>query len=287
MLTPGLSSKPGFLQGDGECGNLIAAKDWSGTLGPMEQWPASLKVATGLLLRSPVPMVMLWGEEGIMIYNDAYSVFAGRRHPQLLGSKVRDGWPEVAEFNDHVMKVGLAGETLSFKNQELTLYRNGAPEQVWMNLDYSPVLDEAGRPAGVLAVVVETTQAVQAERSSREAADRLRFFDRLSIATSALYSPTEVMAATARLLGEQLGTSVVAYADMDSDEDRFTGATGPRRVLARSWAPTASRALVQPPTKHFIAAGPSSPATRWRSSARTREPRCSASAWAQPCASRS
>jgi hypothetical protein len=26
-----------------------------------------------------------------------------------------------------------------------------------MNLDYSPVLDESGRPAGVLAVVVETT----------------------------------------------------------------------------------------------------------------------------------
>ena len=44
-----------------------------------------------------------------MIYNDAYSVFAGGRHPQLLGSKVREGWPEVANFNDNVMKVGLAG----------------------------------------------------------------------------------------------------------------------------------------------------------------------------------
>ncbi len=29
-----------------------------------------------------------------------------------------------------------------------------------MNLDYSPVLDESGKPAGVIAIVVETTQNV-------------------------------------------------------------------------------------------------------------------------------
>jgi len=68
------------------------------------------------------------GEDGIMIYNDAYSVFAGGRHPRLLGSKVREGWPEVADFNDHVMKVGLAGGTLAYRNQELTLHRRGLPE---------------------------------------------------------------------------------------------------------------------------------------------------------------
>ena len=67
---------------------------------------------------------------------------------KLLGSKVREGWPEVADFNDNVMKVGLSGGTLAYKDQELTLYRHGQPEQVWMNLDYSPVLNEAGRAGG-------------------------------------------------------------------------------------------------------------------------------------------
>jgi hypothetical protein len=46
------------------------------------------------------------------------------------------------------MKVGLSGGTLAYKDQELTLDRHGRPEQVWMNLDYSPVLNEAGQPAG-------------------------------------------------------------------------------------------------------------------------------------------
>ncbi len=164
-----------FLAGGGECAALIAARDWSRTpLGPITGWPQSLKTATAILLRSPVPMVMLWGVEGIMLYNDAYSVFAGGRHPQLLGSPVREGWPEVADFNDHVMKVVLAGGTLAYKDQELTLYRHGAAEQVFMNLDYSPVLDESGKPAGVLAIVVETTEAVLTQRRLRESEAQAR-----------------------------------------------------------------------------------------------------------------
>ena len=161
--------------GPGELAALIRTFDWASTpLGPIGQWPQSLKTATGLLINSPVPIVMLWGPDGVMIYNDAYSVFAGGRHPKLLGTKVRQGWPEVADFNDHVMKVGLAGGTLSYRDQELTLHRSGRPEQVWMNLDYSPVPDESGRPAGVVAIVVETTERVLAERSAAAATARQR-----------------------------------------------------------------------------------------------------------------
>jgi PAS domain S-box-containing protein len=157
-----------FLDGGGELGRLVRDFAWERTaLGPIRDWPQSLRTATSLLLRSPVPIVMLWGVDGFMIYNDAYSVFAGGRHPRLLGSKVREGWPEVADFNDHVMKVGLAGGTLAFKDQQLTLHRHGSPEPVWMNLDYSPVPDESGKPAGVLAIVIETTERIRAEAALR------------------------------------------------------------------------------------------------------------------------
>ncbi|MEL6061710.1 MULTISPECIES: sensor histidine kinase [unclassified Methylobacterium] len=155
--------------GCGELGDLVRTYDWARTpLGPIADWPQSLIFAASTVLLSPVPIVLLWGADGIMIYNDAYSGFAGGRHPQLLGSKVREGWPEVADFNDHVMRVGLAGGTLSYRDQELTLHRYGRPEQVWMNLDYSPVFDEDGKPAGVIAIVVESTERVLAERRLRE-----------------------------------------------------------------------------------------------------------------------
>jgi PAS domain S-box-containing protein len=166
---------PGFSLSGGETARLIRSYDWGATpLGPMARWPQSLKTVTAFLVRSQAPIVLLWGEDGVMIYNDAYSLFAGGRHPHLLGSKVREGWPEVAAFNDNVMKVGLAGGTLAYKDQELTLHRSGKPEQVWMNLDYSPVVDESGRPGGVIAIVIETTNRVLADRRSVAEQERQR-----------------------------------------------------------------------------------------------------------------
>jgi PAS domain S-box-containing protein len=175
-----------FLAGDGATADLIARHDWSGSLGPPGQWPQSLKTTVGLMLHSPVPLVLLWGTDGIMLYNDAYSVFAGNRHPRLLGSKVLEGWPEVADLNAHVMKVGLAGGTLEYKDRELVLNRRGTPETGWMDLFYSPVIDESGKPGGVIAVVVETTERVLAGRKAIAEREALRESEqRLQMALSA------------------------------------------------------------------------------------------------------
>jgi PAS domain S-box-containing protein len=170
-----IDEKASFPAIKGEMAALVRAYDWAATpLGPIGTWPQSLKSAVSTILLSPVPIVMLWGPDGIMIYNDGYSVFAGARHPQLLGSKVLEGWAEVADFNANVMRVGLAGGTLAYRDQELTLHRHGRPEQVWMDLDYSPVLDESGKPAGVIAIVIETTDRVLAERARAEETERQR-----------------------------------------------------------------------------------------------------------------
>jgi PAS domain S-box-containing protein len=212
-----------FLEDGGEMGDRVAAFDWSATpLGPIAGWPRSLRAIVAFVVHSPVPIVMLWGEDGIMIYNDSYSAFAGENHPGLLGSKVREGWPEVADFNDNVMKVGLAGGTLAYKNHLLRLNRTGTFEDVWMNLDYSPIYDDGGQPAGVLAVVVETTEAVKAETALRESEARLRFLDALAHRTAASTDADEILAITTRMVGEELGVSNCAYADMDEDQDGFT-----------------------------------------------------------------
>jgi CheY-like chemotaxis protein len=156
-------------------GRIIDDYGWSATsLGPVGRWPDVVRTTVELILRLPVPIVTLWGEDGVMIYSGAYSGIAGGRHPRLLGSKVREGWPDVADFNDNVMKVGLAGGTLSYRDQELTLHRTGKPEQVWMNLDYSPIVDAGGAVVGVIAIVVETTAKVRAERWLSGEHDRLQ-----------------------------------------------------------------------------------------------------------------
>jgi len=139
--------------------------DWAATeLGPLGTWPPSLKSAAGLVLHAAVPMFLLWGQDALMIYNGAYAEIAGIEALGELGRKAGDLWPDMAEFREHVLKTVLAGGTLAYRDQEFTFDRHGVRETIWVNLDYSPILGEAGRPAGVLAIMVETTQTVLAQR---------------------------------------------------------------------------------------------------------------------------
>lgn len=62
--------------------------DWAATpLGPMEDWPFALRAMCNLIMGSPHPAAMYWGPEYIAIYNEAYILLAGQKHPQLM---VRD-----------------------------------------------------------------------------------------------------------------------------------------------------------------------------------------------------
>ncbi|MBK8159847.1 MAG: PAS domain-containing protein [Rhodospirillaceae bacterium] len=158
---------PAFgLPPGGELGRLIRAREMAGDwgrhpLGAIATWPQSLKCALGIVLASPVPMTLMWGEAGWLLYNDGYAAIGGPRHPAMLGQSVLVAWPEAADFNGRVLRSGLAGSSQSFRDQHFVLRRAGADEDSWFNLDYSPVLDESGRPAGVLAIVTETTERLR------------------------------------------------------------------------------------------------------------------------------
>lgn len=207
-MADGATSPGGpFFQTDDDTVRRIVSHDWASTaLGPIEGWPQSLKSVVGLMAHSPVPMATLWGKDGYLIYNHAYGALIGPRHPDRLGRKVREVWPEAADLNDHAIRVGLAGGTLTFRDQELTLYRDLEPEQVWMNLDFSPVLDDTGSPAGVIVIVVETTERVLAERRLMAERDRMRhMFQQAPSFIAILDGPEHVYALTngayTRLIG--------------------------------------------------------------------------------------
>ncbi len=149
--------------------------DWPQTeLGPIREWPEALRAAVRLLLVSDVPMVMLAGSrDGVLIYNSGYAAFAGDRHPGIFGRPVLDAWPEIADFNRENMRRGFAGESWYLADQELVLNRRGRFESAWMNLNYSPVLDEAGEVLAVLVVVIETTDRVVAQRDLAKNREKL------------------------------------------------------------------------------------------------------------------
>jgi PAS domain S-box-containing protein len=158
-----------FFLGDGShMDDLIRQYDWSKTsLGALADWPAHLRSMTTMMLRSAVPMTLQWGQKGWTIYNDAYRAIIGLRHPDLLGKTLREGWPEVAEFREHVLNRVLQGETLQYRNHRLSLQRYGESEDMYLDLDYSPVIDESGKPAGMLAIVNNVTERFQNQERLR------------------------------------------------------------------------------------------------------------------------
>ncbi|GAA3255127.1 PAS domain-containing protein [Sphingomonas yabuuchiae] len=158
------------LARSGEMGRLIAGHDWAATpLGPIATWPQSRLTAIAIALASSIPIATIWGPEGILIYNAGYAEFSGDRHPAMLGVPLVGVWPEAAAFNAQVIAEGLAGRTLAYRDQAMMLDRKGVPEQHWLDLDYTPIADESGRPAGILATVIDSSARMR-DRQDREIA---------------------------------------------------------------------------------------------------------------------
>ncbi|WP_211280099.1 PAS domain-containing protein [Sphingomonas dokdonensis] len=212
-----------LLIGGGETGDLIRAHDWAATpLGPLDRWPASLRAHVQTMLSSPVAMAILWGPTGVLLYNDLYAAVCGPRHPAALGANANDIWPEARDFNAAVIAAGLAGEPLSFHAQPLELWRYGVAEQVWMDLEYLPLRDDAGTPIGCLAIVFDITARVVAERDLALSREQYRFLDELGQAVADLHDADAVLRVTTERVGRHLGVANCAYADMDADEDGFS-----------------------------------------------------------------
>ncbi|MBM7112827.1 PAS domain S-box protein [Archangium primigenium] len=213
LVSP-LPPEPVLTPAGGEMGERIRNFDWSTTpLGPLARWPASLRTTVNILLLAPLPMALLWGKEGILLYNDGYARIAAGHHPRVLGLPATEGWPEIADFNRGVIAAGLRGESLSFKDQHLVLHRNGVPEDTWLDLTYTPVVDEHEQPVGMWAIVVETTERVlDARRRLHAERDLLVANERVQLALDA---------------GAVIGTWV-----WDVPQDHFTADTRFARTFA-------------------------------------------------------
>jgi PAS domain S-box len=61
----------------------------------------------------------------------------------------------------------LEGNTVNYRNEHFVLLRNGGPEDIWLDINYSPIVDETGTPAGVFAIVKNTTKRFQSEERLR------------------------------------------------------------------------------------------------------------------------
>jgi signal transduction histidine kinase len=149
--------------GRGEMAGLIRTTDWSKTpLGPIESWPPSLRTAVSICLDSRHPIVLWWGPERWMFYNDAYRPMLGEsKHPQFLGRPGQECWAEIWDVIGPMMdQVIETGEATWSEDLLLLMLRNGYREETYFTFSYSPIRDETGRPSGIFNACTESTPRV-------------------------------------------------------------------------------------------------------------------------------
>jgi hypothetical protein len=204
-----------WLQDNGEMAGQIRRHDWANSpLGPLENWPDVLKTTVSLSLASHFPQAIVWGPQLITLYNDAFVPILGDK-PHALGRPFSDIWKEAWHEISPIAEAAYAGQATYIENFALQIERGKGPEQAFFTFCYSPIRDSHGNVVGMIDTVTETTQTVYLNR-------RLAVLDAIGEAVTNATDAQAILAASTRLMVEQLRLSNCAYADMDADEDGFT-----------------------------------------------------------------
>ena len=153
--------------GGGETGTLMRSIQWAHTpLGEVAKWPQSLKTVVSVCLNSRFPILIWWGPDFVMLYNDAYRPMLGQtKHPQAMGRPGIECWPEIWHIIGPMLQSVLhRGEATWSDDELLLLDRNGYLEECYFTFSYSPIREESGNVGGVFCAVTEMTQRVLNER---------------------------------------------------------------------------------------------------------------------------
>ncbi|HEX8404858.1 MAG TPA: response regulator [Duganella sp.] len=144
--------------------------DWSRTaLGARDGWPACLKLTVDIVLNTPLPMVLMWGREQIMVYNDAYAALIGLSSLRAPGANVPSIQPAAWSWNSAAIRQGWDGVSASYPGSSLPVWRNGSVTQQLLDLYYTPVRDEHDRVAGILCALspAQAAPAAAVDRALR------------------------------------------------------------------------------------------------------------------------
>src|SRR6476661_7606268 len=158
--------------GDSEMATRCREFNWASTsLGPPSEWSPALRTIVATTMESPFAMNLWCGPDLNLIYNDAYSLVLGSKHPRALGQPGREVWreiwPEIARLFEEIRSEGKT----TFAQDALFLMEraSGPPGQAWFTYSLSPVRNESGEIVAFLNIAAETTQRVLAERATQEA----------------------------------------------------------------------------------------------------------------------
>lgn len=139
------------------------APDWSSTaLGDPVHWSPALRLTIDILLNSPQAMLLMWGDEPVMVYNQAYADLAGLPSLRPPGGNVPAMQPAAWSWNGAAIAAARDGRSQAYLGCYLPVWRNGSIEQQPLDLYYTPIRD-GNSVRGILCTLAPAVPAPQAD----------------------------------------------------------------------------------------------------------------------------
>jgi len=140
--------------------------DWASTsLGPIDTWGPDLRQMCNLIMASPHPAAMYWGDDLVAIYNEAYIMLAGQKHPALMGQNYSVAWAEIwDDVKDVFANARLTGEATMKDDDGLFIKRSNYLEETYFSWSIIPMVGGDGTVMGLYNPAFEKTRRKIAER---------------------------------------------------------------------------------------------------------------------------
>jgi PAS domain S-box-containing protein len=146
--------------------HLIRNFPWQDTtIGSIQSWPDALRQSVLSAMANPDPRLLLWGDDHIMIYNEACISMFAERHPGALGTRAEDTWADIwSEMAPMIKYVQTEGRGTRLNKLPLVMHRHGYPEETYWSFNLIPVVGPHGSTIGIIDEFSEVTEHVVSDR---------------------------------------------------------------------------------------------------------------------------
>lgn len=131
---------------------LPASHDWSrSAVGSPARWPPALRLTVEIMFNTPLPMLLCWGPQRAVLFNEAYAGLAGPGHASAPGGAVPALLPAPLAAAREAFEAACAGVASHQAQRALHFGAGGMAHQA--DLHFTPIRLADGQVGGVLCAV--------------------------------------------------------------------------------------------------------------------------------------
>lgn len=204
----------------GKIADRLRLIDWAQTsVGPLDDWSPELRTAAAVVLNMPHPAGLLWGEQGVILFNDASTAALAGLPLDALGKTLPQYSVRLHQAYKDALGVGDAEAGAALRDALVgALWRQllGVSPRT---LSCTVVPGADGATAGFVVQLCAPTPRAEAAQPGGEDGtlilDSSDFTLQLSDALRRLDDAFEIESVATRMLGERFGADRVNYAEFD------------------------------------------------------------------------